>query len=87
MKKHKETKEIVVSPSYILTTEHPQSSYGQAVLVKRASKEAFGTADVFEAYPSWGFNTAANHVKRMVSIKPELKDHKLVKSFLSGEPS
>jgi len=51
--------------SWELTTEHSASSYGQHVLVKRATGEAYGPGDIVTAYPSWGLMLASDAVKRM----------------------
>lgn len=53
--------------SWELTTEHAASSYGQPVLINRATQEAFGPGDIVRAYPSWGFMAAAEAVKRMAA--------------------
>jgi hypothetical protein len=51
--------------SWTLTADHAASSYGQPVLVNRASGRAYGPADIVECYPSWGFMPAAKAVERM----------------------
>jgi hypothetical protein len=56
--------EITLAPSWILTTDHAASSYGQPVLVKRSTKEAFGPGDIVQVYPSWGFQPAGQAVAR-----------------------
>ena len=58
--------EIVLKPSWILTTEHAVSSYGQPVLVNRGSGEAYGKGDVVKPYPSWGYTLVSGAVKRMM---------------------
>ena len=58
--------EIVLKPSWILTTDHSASSYGQPVLVNRGTGEAFGPGDVLQAYPSWGYTPAFHAVRRMM---------------------
>lgn len=56
---------VTLTPSYELTTENASSSYGQPVLVKRATGEAFGPGDILEPFPSWGLMPAARAVARM----------------------
>ena len=58
-----------LTPSWILTTDHEASSYGQPVLVKRSTGEAFGRSDILEAYRSWGFLPAAKVVERMAKTR------------------
>ena len=50
---------------YALTTEHSASSYNQPVLVDRGNDQAYGPADIFEPYVSWGLQPAALHVARV----------------------
>jgi hypothetical protein len=57
--------DVVLKPSWILTTDHPASSYGQPVLVNRGDRQAFGPADIVEPYPSWGLMPASLAVLRM----------------------
>ena len=68
--------EIVLKPSWILTTDHSASSYGQPVLVNRGTGEAFGPGDVLEAYPSWGWLPARDAVKRMLKTVELSEDQK-----------
>ena len=70
--------ELLVSPSYILS-KWPAGT----VLVNRHTGEIYKPQEVFQAYPSWGHDTAANHLKRMLKVKPDLVDHDLVKSFFN----
>ncbi len=55
----------LLSPSWELSTEHAACSCGQPVLVHRPSGEAYGPGDIVRAYPSHGYATAANTVKRL----------------------
>ncbi|MBM4078589.1 MAG: hypothetical protein FJ278_02745 [Planctomycetes bacterium] len=50
-----------------LSTEHAACSYGQPVLVNRATGDAYGAADVLKPYPSWNFMPAAAAVARMAA--------------------
>ena len=50
-----------------LTTEHATCSYGQPVLVNRATGEAYGAGNILNPYPSWGFIPAAGAVQRMAA--------------------
>ena len=58
--------EIVLKPSWILTTNHAASSYGQPVLVNRGTGEAYGTGDIVKPYPSWDYTPAFHAVRRMM---------------------
>jgi hypothetical protein len=51
--------------SWQLTDEHAASSYGQPVLVNRASGETFGPADILQPHPSWPSLPASGIVERM----------------------
>ena len=56
---------IQLTPSLVLTDERAESRYGIPVLVNRQDDAtAYGPADVFQAYPSWGFQPAAHTVIR-----------------------
>ena len=57
--------QVNLKPSWELSTEHAACSYGQPVLVNRATGEAFGPGDILKAYPSWGYMPAAATVERM----------------------
>jgi hypothetical protein len=56
---------LKLTRSYVLTDEHESTNYGQPVLVRSTTGEAFGPADVLEPYPSWGVMTAGNVVVRI----------------------
>lgn len=76
---------VTLSPSYELTTEHPSSSYGQPVLVKRGTGEAFGPGDIIKAFPSFGFMPAALVVRRLakrIIIDEENSD--IIERFIGG---
>ena len=64
------------TPSWELTDERADSSYGQPVLVNRWTQEAFGPGDLLEPYPYWGLKPAAVHVGRMIQMK-EFSDEDL----------
>jgi hypothetical protein len=74
---------VNLAPSWDLTTDHSASSYGQPVLVNRGTNEAYGKGDILEAYPSWGYMSAAAVVERLAKIKGLLSDE-LVTSFCKG---
>lgn len=57
--------EIVLQPSWILTTEHI-TCLGQPVLVNRKTNKTYDPNDVLKPHPSWGYMTAADAVKRMM---------------------
>ena len=73
---------VTLTPSWILTTEHASSSYGQPVLVNRGSQEAFGPGDIVKPYPSWGYMLAADAVKRMVKTARSAKARKAAEAFV-----
>ncbi len=56
---------VLLSGRWELTTDHAASSYGAPVLVDRTSGDAYGPADIVEAYPSWGLLPAALAVQRL----------------------
>lgn len=60
--------EIQLAPSWVLTTNHAASSYGQPVLVKLATNEAYGPTDIVKAYESWGFAPAREVVRRLAEM-------------------
>jgi hypothetical protein len=64
------------TPSWELTDERADSSYGQAVLVSRRTGKAFGTGDLLEPYAHWGLEPAAVHVTRMSETK-KLSDEEM----------
>lgn len=57
--------QVNLSGSWELSTDHAASSYGQPVLVNRATGEAFGPGDILKPYPSYGFMPAAEAVRRL----------------------
>jgi excisionase family DNA binding protein len=59
---------ITLSPSWQLTDEHSQSSYGIPVLINRGTDDVYGPADIIQPYPSWGYMPAANAVARLMDI-------------------
>ena len=48
-----------------LSTEHPASSNGVPVLVRRETGQAFGPSDIVELYPSYGLLPARRGVARL----------------------
>ena len=61
--------QITLAPSWILTTDHAASSYGQPVLVHRSTGEAYGPGDILVPYPSWGYMPAGAAVARFAKRK------------------
>jgi hypothetical protein len=57
--------ELILAPSWILTTDHAASSDGQPVLVHRGTGEAYAPWDALQPYPSWEWSTAAVAVARL----------------------
>jgi hypothetical protein len=86
--------EIILKPQYcapaqhqrwVLTTNHPASSYGEPVLIHPGTGKGYGPGDILEAYPNWGYLTAREVVKRMIETS-DLKDEEraLVNKFISS---
>jgi hypothetical protein len=74
---------VTLTPSFELTDEHSFSSYGQAVLVNRATQEGYGPGDIIRPYPSWDFQPAGEAVKRMAkSGKFTHNERKFVDDFI-----
>jgi hypothetical protein len=81
---------VQLTPSYILTTEHSASSYGQPVLVERDYDTAYGPADIFEPYSSWGLKSAALHVARVYKWRKQQltpDECNFVECFIKGFPT
>jgi len=73
---------IQLTPSFELSNEHAASSYGQPVLLHRATNEAFGPGDILSPYPSWGLMPASKAVERMARTKKLTYDEQqFVKKF------
>jgi hypothetical protein len=60
---------IQLTPSWILTTEHPSSHHGIPVLVDEGTGDAYGPKDIVQAYLSHGLTPAAHFVARIVKTK------------------
>ena len=76
-----------LAPSWDLTTDHAASSYGQPVLVRRSSGEAYGPLDIVKVYPAWGFLPAAKAVERLATLKRlDADGAALVERFTRGAP-
>jgi len=62
------------------------SSYGQPVLVKRTTNEAWGRLDLVEMYPSWGLMLATDAVERAANAMPKLtkEERKFIAIFTEG---
>ena len=74
--------QINLSGSWDLSTDHAASSYGQPVLVNRATGEAFGPGDILKPYPSWGFMVGAEAVRRLAkTAKLDAEGRNLVAKF------
>ena len=73
---------ILKLKTWELTTEHAASSYGQPVLVNRATGEAYGPGDILKPYPSWGLMLATEAVKRMAAtVKLTEEENALAEKF------
>lgn len=71
----------ILSPGWALTTDHAQSSYGQPVLVNRATCEAYGSGDLVCLYPNWHWQLATDAVRRLARGSGKLADP-LVERFV-----
>lgn len=81
MNRDEAVSEVRLAPSWILTTEHAQSSDGMPLLVN-GQGEAFGPAELIQPYPSGGYMLAAAAVARMAKTR-EMSDaqRQFVESF------
>jgi hypothetical protein len=79
---------VNISPSWILTDEHPACSYGQPVLLHKTDQDPFGPGDIVRCYPGWPFQPAREAVARMARTKPGLSKAKraLVAKFIGNAP-
>lgn len=57
---------IQLTPSFVLTSEHPKSHFGVPVLLHRVDGAVYGPADLLEPYRSHGEATAAHFVHGIV---------------------
>ena len=81
--------EILLTPSWTLTTEHAASTDGQPVLVNRVRQTVYLPGEIVKTYSSYGFLSAAEAVRRMVQTAHRSKaDMRLVERFcgLAGVP-
>lgn len=74
----------ILTPSYILTTEHAASSYGVPVLLHRQTGRVYGPADIAVFYPSHSPSSAADFAIRSLKTNPEAKD--AVRAFCASFP-
>ncbi len=76
-----------LAPSWELSTEHAASSYGQPVLVHRATGDAYGPGDIVKPYPSYGYVPALDAVARLAKTARLGKNGRaLVARFLAVAP-
>lgn len=86
------TNEAQLTPSWMLTTNHPASSHGIPVLVRSSGNDVWGSfygpGDILEAYRGWGFQPAAKVVERMAKMAWLSKEEReLVDRFCQGGTS
>ena len=82
--------QVQLTPSYILTTDHSASSYGQPVLVDRGYDTAYGPGDIVELYSGWGLKPAALQVQRIFHWRQrQLSQDEctFVECFIKGFPA
>lgn len=73
---------VNLSGTWELSTDHAASSYGQPVLVNRATGEAFGPADIVKPYPSYSFMPGTQAVRRLAkTVKLDAESQRLVAKF------
>lgn len=72
-----------LTPSLLLTTEHPSSSHGVPVLVHRPTGDAYGPGDIANLCHT-GLQPVAHLVCRLVKHKPEALE--AAKQFCSQWP-
>jgi hypothetical protein len=77
---------IQLTPSYVLTTDHPCSSYDIPVLVNRSTGDAFGPGHMMQAYPSWPWQPAAHVVIRMLHGSTDKEALKAASLYLAQWP-
>lgn len=76
---------LTLSPSFELTDDHASSSYGQPVLVNRRSGEAYGPADLLQAYSSSLMQSASEAAARMASMtKWTYEEQKFIDRFTNS---
>jgi hypothetical protein len=63
------TVEIILAPSWVLTTEHAACSSGQPLLVDRSTGDAYGPDDIVQPYNTWNVIPAAEAVVRLAETQ------------------
>jgi hypothetical protein len=79
--------QVQLTLSYIVTTDHSASSYGQPVLVNLGDEMAYAPSDSVELYSGWGRKPAALHVQRIFDWRQRQLSQgecTLVESFIKG---
>ena len=61
-------------PTWILTDEHPASSYGQPVLVNLESNQAYGSGDLMKFSPKAGFVPCHRFVRKLTEDREFSED-------------
>jgi hypothetical protein len=75
---------VRLTGSWELTTDHAASSYGQPVLVRIETREAYGPGDIVQMFPSYGLLPARMAVARLARALGNVLDDPegLVEAFL-----
>jgi len=81
------TKKARLDRNWELSTDHAASSYGQPVLVHRATGEAYGPGDIVRLDPSHGYALAADAVRRLAkTARLDAEGQALVARFAPPPP-
>ncbi len=76
----------VLNPSWELSTEHA-AGYGQPLLVRRSTGEAYGPGDLVKLYPSLNPRPAAEAVARLAKrSKLDAEGRALAERFMRSVP-
>ncbi|OPL09432.1 MAG: hypothetical protein AVO38_10920 [delta proteobacterium ML8_D] len=74
---------INLSNDWVLTDEHPSSSYKQPVLVKHQTKEAFAAGDLLRLTEQGGFHAAYTIVWMLVEdLQLSKSEQRFVEKFI-----
>jgi hypothetical protein len=80
------TDDIQLTPSWILTVDHPASHYGIPVLVHRATGEGYGPGEIYDFPASAGGMQPAAHFVARFGKQLTGEDRKAAQSFLAQWP-
>jgi len=76
---------VNLSPTWRLSTDNAAPNSGRLVLVNRTTGEAFGPGDTVKPYPSYGFMSAREAVRRLARTQSlDEEELALVGRFIKG---